>query len=134
MCRQSIRTDGPIAGYPLYLAIDLNLLNRPSPDDFSKMCLFHFGFSAASENLQWRLAVPGQRRPTTRTGRRSALDLEDYWRDDFGLTPRKAPHMATVALGDGAADALPALAALRDLVRSRRGPHPIAFQNERRPE
>jgi hypothetical protein len=56
------------------------------------------------------------------------------WGGTTSLTARKAPQLATVALAEGAADALPALAALRELVRLRRGPHPIAFQNERRPE
>jgi hypothetical protein len=34
----------------------------------------------------------------------------------FGLTARKAPQLATVALADGAANEVPALVALRDLV------------------
>ena len=38
-------------------------------------------------------------------------------RVDFGLSPRKAPQLVTVALADGAVNELPALAALRDLVR-----------------
>jgi hypothetical protein len=39
------------------------------------------------------------------------------WRVDFGLSPRKAPQLVTVALANGAANELPALAILRDLVR-----------------
>ena len=38
-------------------------------------------------------------------------------RVDFGLSARKTPQLLTVALADGAANELPALAALRDLVR-----------------
>jgi transposase-like protein len=32
------------------------------------------------------------------------------WRVDFGLTARKAPQLATVALADGATNEVPALA------------------------
>jgi hypothetical protein len=39
------------------------------------------------------------------------------WRVEFGLTARKAPQLATVMLADGATNEVPALAALRDLVR-----------------
>ena len=39
------------------------------------------------------------------------------WRADFGLTARKAPQLVTVALADGVANELPALAALPDLVQ-----------------
>jgi hypothetical protein len=39
------------------------------------------------------------------------------WRVDFGLSARKAPQLVTVALADGAANEVPALAALRDLMR-----------------
>jgi len=39
-------------------------------------------------------------------------------RVDFGLSPRKAPQLVTVALADDAVNELPALAALRDLVRA----------------
>ncbi len=39
------------------------------------------------------------------------------WRVEFGLNARKAPQLVTVALADGTANELPALAALRDLVR-----------------
>ena len=39
------------------------------------------------------------------------------WRVDFGLSARKAPQLVTLALADGAANELPALAVLRNLVR-----------------
>jgi hypothetical protein len=35
------------------------------------------------------------------------------WSEEFGLTARKAPQLAMVALADGMAQELPALAALR---------------------
>jgi transposase-like protein len=46
-----------------------------------------------------------------------ATSLLFRWRVQFGLTTRKAPQLVTVALADGAANEVPALAALRDLVR-----------------
>lgn len=39
------------------------------------------------------------------------------WRAELGLVARKAPQLATVTLADGAPNEVPALAALRDLVR-----------------
>jgi hypothetical protein len=39
------------------------------------------------------------------------------WRLQFGLTARKAPQLATVALADGVANEVHALAALRELVK-----------------
>jgi transposase-like protein len=46
-----------------------------------------------------------------------ATSMVFRWRVEFGLTARKAPQLATVALADGAANEPSALAALRDLVR-----------------
>nr|WP_164762577.1 hypothetical protein [Mesorhizobium sp. M7A.F.Ca.MR.245.00.0.0] len=46
-----------------------------------------------------------------------ATSMAFRWREEFGLTARKAPQLAMVALADGAANELPALAALRDLVQ-----------------
>jgi transposase-like protein len=46
-----------------------------------------------------------------------ATSMVFRWRVDFGLSARKAPQLVTVALADGAANELPALAVLRDLVR-----------------
>jgi len=43
------------------------------------------------------------------------------WRVDFGLSARKAPQLVTVALADDAANEVPALAALRDLVKPPNG-------------
>ena len=45
-----------------------------------------------------------------------ATSMVFRWRVDFGLSARKAPQLVTVALADGAANELPALAALRDLM------------------
>ena len=47
-----------------------------------------------------------------------ATSLLFRWRVEFGLTARKAPQLATVALADSATNEVPALAALRDLVRT----------------
>lgn len=41
-----------------------------------------------------------------------ATSMAFRWREEFGLTTRKAPQLAMVALTDGTADELPALAAL----------------------
>jgi transposase-like protein len=46
-----------------------------------------------------------------------ATSMVFHRRVDFGLSARKAPQLVTVALDDGAANELPALAVLRDLVR-----------------
>jgi transposase-like protein len=46
-----------------------------------------------------------------------ATSLLFRWRVQFGLTARKAPQLATVALTDGAANEVPALTVLRDLVK-----------------
>ena len=42
-----------------------------------------------------------------------ATSMAFRWRVEFGLTARKAPQLAMVALADGMAQELPALAALR---------------------
>jgi transposase-like protein len=54
------------------------------------------------------------------------------WRIHFGLTARKTPRLATVALADGAANEPPALAALRDLVRPPDGTMAIELDDRRR--
>lgn len=54
------------------------------------------------------------------------------WRVAFGLTARKAPVLATVALADGAVNELPALAALRDLVQPPDGMMAIELEDGRR--
>ena len=46
-----------------------------------------------------------------------ATSLPFCRRVQFGLTARKAPQLATVALADSVTNEVPALAALRDLVR-----------------
>lgn len=53
-------------------------------------------------------------------------------RVQFGLTARKAPLLATVALADGAANEVPALADLRDLVRPPNGMTTIELEDGRR--
>jgi transposase-like protein len=54
------------------------------------------------------------------------------WRVEFGLTARKAPQLATVTLADGTANEVPALAALRDLVRPPDGMTTIELDDGRR--
>jgi hypothetical protein len=54
------------------------------------------------------------------------------WRVEFGLSARKAPQLATVTLADGATNEVPALAALRDLVRPRDGMTTIELDDGRR--
>jgi transposase-like protein len=54
------------------------------------------------------------------------------WRVEFGLTARKAPQLATVMLADGATNEVPALAALRDLVRPPDGMTTIELDDGRR--
>ena len=54
------------------------------------------------------------------------------WRVDFGLSARKAPQLVTVALAHGAANEVPALAVLRDLVRPPDGMIAIELDDGRR--
>ena len=61
-----------------------------------------------------------------------ATSMVFRWRVEFGLTARKAPQLATVALADGAANEPPALVALRDLVRPPDGMIAIELDNGRR--
>ena len=61
-----------------------------------------------------------------------ATSLLFRWRLQFGLTARKAPQLATVALADGATNDLPALAALRDLVQPPDGMMAIELDDGRR--
>ncbi len=60
-----------------------------------------------------------------------ATSLLFRWRVQFGLTARKAPQLATVAL-DGMANEVPALAALRDLVKPPDGMIAIELGDGRR--
>jgi hypothetical protein len=55
------------------------------------------------------------------------------WQAQFGLTARKAPQLATVALADGTENEPAALAALRDLVRPPDGMTAIELDDGRRP-
>jgi transposase-like protein len=61
-----------------------------------------------------------------------ATSLLFRWRVQFGLTARKAPQLATVALADGVANEVPALAALRDLVKPPDGMTAIELEDGRR--
>jgi transposase-like protein len=61
-----------------------------------------------------------------------ATSLLFRWRVQFGLTARKAPQLATVALTDGAANEVPALTALRDLVKPPDGMMAIKLEDGRR--
>jgi transposase-like protein len=61
-----------------------------------------------------------------------ATSLLFRWRVQFGLTARKAPQLATVALDDGVANEVPALAALRELVRPPDGMMAIDLEDGRR--
>jgi transposase-like protein len=61
-----------------------------------------------------------------------ATSLLFRWRVQFGLTARKAPQLATVALADGAANAVAALATLRDLLRPPNGMTAIELEDGRR--
>ena len=54
------------------------------------------------------------------------------WRGDFGLSARKAPQLVTVAMANGAANEVPALAVLRDLVRPPDGMTAIEMGDGRR--
>jgi transposase-like protein len=46
-----------------------------------------------------------------------ATSMVFRWRVDFGLSARKAPQLVTLALANGAANEVSALAVLRDLVQ-----------------
>jgi transposase-like protein len=61
-----------------------------------------------------------------------ATSLLFRWRVEFGLTARKAPQLAMVALADGAANEPAALTALRDLVKPPDGMTAIALDDGRR--
>jgi len=61
-----------------------------------------------------------------------ATGLLFRWLVQFGLTARKALQLATVAIADGAANEVPALAALRDLVRPPDGMMAIELEDGRR--
>jgi transposase-like protein len=61
-----------------------------------------------------------------------ATSLLFRWRVQFGLTTRKAPQLATVALADSVANEVPALAALRDLVKPPDGMMAIELGDGRR--
>ena len=54
------------------------------------------------------------------------------WRGDFGLSARKAPQLVTVAMANGAANEVPALAVLRVLVRPPDGMTAIEMGDGRR--
>lgn len=54
------------------------------------------------------------------------------WRAQLGLTARKALQLVTVAVADGATNELPALAALRELVRPSDGMIAIGLEDGRR--
>jgi transposase-like protein len=61
-----------------------------------------------------------------------ATSMVFRWRVDFGLTARKAPQLAMVALANGAANEPPALAVVRDLVRPPHGMMAIELDDGRR--
>ncbi len=61
-----------------------------------------------------------------------ATSLLFRWQVQFGLTARKAPQLATMAFADGAKNEVPALAALRDLVRPPDGMTAIELYDGRR--
>ena len=61
-----------------------------------------------------------------------ATSLLFRWRVQFGLTARKTPQLATVALADDVAKEVPALAALRDLVKPPDGMMAIELGDGRR--
>ena len=61
-----------------------------------------------------------------------ATSLLFRWRVQFGLTAPNAPQLATVALADGATNEVPALAALRDLVRPPNGMTTFELEDGRR--
>jgi transposase-like protein len=86
---------------------------------------------------QKRAMVQGTERPgvsAAQVCRRHgvATSLLFRWRVDFGLTARKAPQLAAVALADGGANEPPALAVLRDLVRPPDGMMAIELDDGRR--
>ncbi|WP_292155850.1 hypothetical protein [Mesorhizobium sp.] len=61
-----------------------------------------------------------------------ATSMAFRWREEFGLTARKAPELALVELADGGENEPPALAALRDLVRPPDGMVAIELDDGRR--
>jgi len=61
-----------------------------------------------------------------------ATSMVFRWRVQFGLTARKVPQLATVALTKGTANEVPALATLRDLVRAPDGMTTIELEDGRR--
>ena len=61
-----------------------------------------------------------------------ATSMVFRWRVQFGLTARKTPQLATVALADGAANEVPALVALRDLVQPPNGMNAFDLEDGRR--
>jgi transposase-like protein len=61
-----------------------------------------------------------------------ATSMGFRWRAEFGLSARKAPQLAMVALTDSAAKELPALATLRDLVQPPDGMMGIELDDGRR--
>lgn len=61
-----------------------------------------------------------------------ATSMVFRWRVQFGLTARKVPQLATVALTKGATNEVPALATLRDLVRSPDGMTAVELEDGRR--
>jgi len=61
-----------------------------------------------------------------------ATSLQFRWRVQFGLAARKAPQLATVTLTDSAANEVPALTALRDLVKPPDGMLEIKLEDGRR--
>ncbi|MEZ2329026.1 transposase [Mesorhizobium sp. RCC_202] len=61
-----------------------------------------------------------------------ATSMAFRWREEFGLTARKAPELALVEIADGAESEPPALAALRNLVRPPDGMVAIELDDGRR--
>lgn len=61
-----------------------------------------------------------------------ATSMVFRWRVQFGLAARKTPQLATVALTKGTANEVPALAALRDLVRPPDGMTAVELEDGRR--
>ncbi|MDW6022168.1 transposase [Mesorhizobium sp. BAC0120] len=61
-----------------------------------------------------------------------ATSMAFRWREEFGLTARKAPELALVELADGGENGPPALATLRDLVRPPDGMVAIELDDGRR--
>ncbi|TRC75281.1 transposase [Mesorhizobium sp. WSM4307] len=61
-----------------------------------------------------------------------ATSMAFRWREEFGLTARKAPELALVEIADGAESEPPALVALRNLVRPPDGMVAIDLDDGRR--